>query len=216
MRKGKRDGFGHEKPNNGETNDWITPPEIVAALGEFDLDPCECIPQPWKLARRGYNINDDGLKQKWDGRVWCNPPYGDQAKPWIERLAQHGNGIALIFARTETKLFQETVFPNGSGYLFIRRRVEFYRPDGTKPKSSSGAPSVLVAFGEENRAALIQACEDGTIPGAYFDLAFYTGSPSHYPTLSQKESVPLVPVRQKNLFSTINYTQGGASSEKPN
>lgn len=27
----------HSRPNNGATVHWITPPEIVAALGRFDL-----------------------------------------------------------------------------------------------------------------------------------------------------------------------------------
>ncbi len=30
----------HSKPNNGLTNDWLTPPEIIASLGRFAIDPC--------------------------------------------------------------------------------------------------------------------------------------------------------------------------------
>lgn len=37
----KRNGIGsHTLPNNGESDIWLTPPEIVGALGHFDLDPC--------------------------------------------------------------------------------------------------------------------------------------------------------------------------------
>jgi len=33
---------GHTKAYRGATDDWITPPHIVGALGRFDLDPCAC------------------------------------------------------------------------------------------------------------------------------------------------------------------------------
>jgi len=183
----KRDGFGHEKPYEGESDDWITPPAIVEALGEFDLDPCASVTQPFVFARTLYTVKEDGLSKEWCGRVWCNPPYGAKTHVWIERLAKHGNGVALIFARVETQLWQDIIFPTASGYLFPRGRIAFYRPDGTKPNSSSGAPSALVAWGDENRAALIEACENGSIAGAYFDLAFYTGSREYFATEKQVE-----------------------------
>src|SRR5438309_472150 len=31
-----------ERAYQGNTNDWCTPPEIVNAMGTFDLDPCGC------------------------------------------------------------------------------------------------------------------------------------------------------------------------------
>lgn len=52
----KRDGFGHEKPGEGVTNDWIAPKWVFDALGEFDLDPCESNNQPWTSAKRGYRL----------------------------------------------------------------------------------------------------------------------------------------------------------------
>ena len=70
--------------NEGTTDSWITPPELIERLGPFDLDPCECIPQPWSCAERSYTEEDNGLMQPWDGLVWCNPPYGKQAR----RVAQ--------------------------------------------------------------------------------------------------------------------------------
>jgi hypothetical protein len=30
----------HERPNKGATDIWLTPLEIIDALGPFDLDPC--------------------------------------------------------------------------------------------------------------------------------------------------------------------------------
>lgn len=35
-------GIGdHETPNKGETDVWLTPLNIIQALGSFDLDPCD-------------------------------------------------------------------------------------------------------------------------------------------------------------------------------
>jgi hypothetical protein len=174
------DGFGHEAPHEGESNDWITPRWIIDALGGpevFDLDPCASITQPWPTARKCYTAEQDGLKHPWRGNIWLNPPYGPHTHKWIEYLIeQRLNGIALIFARVETALWQDHIFPTAHGFLFPRRRIQFARPDGTTPKSSSGAPSALIAWGSENRARLIEAVDSGSIAGAFQDMAFYTGS----------------------------------------
>lgn len=68
INKPKQDGFGHEKPSEGETNDWITPKWVIDAFdslcdGEmfFDLDPCVSLTQPWLTARKGYTIEQNGL-----------------------------------------------------------------------------------------------------------------------------------------------------------
>lgn len=52
------------KTNNDE---WLTPPYIFEALAPFDLDVCEPIAPPWRIAPRGFNINDDGLHSDWGG-----------------------------------------------------------------------------------------------------------------------------------------------------
>jgi hypothetical protein len=66
---------GHERPNKGKSDSWVTPRVITDAIGPFDLDPCEASPQPWRHAKRGFSIEDDGYAQNWTGRVWLNPPY---------------------------------------------------------------------------------------------------------------------------------------------
>ena len=72
---------------------WLTPPHIINALGPFDLDPC-CPPtMPWRTAAQMVHWPDDGLKVDWTGkRVWCNPPYGREAMPFLGRLAVHKGG----------------------------------------------------------------------------------------------------------------------------
>jgi hypothetical protein len=81
--------------------------------------------------------------------VWLNPPYAHWGR-WLHRLAEHDQGTALIFARTETALWFRHVWPRASALLFLRGRLAFHRVDGTRARASAGAPSVLVAYGTDD------------------------------------------------------------------
>jgi hypothetical protein len=142
--------------------DWLTPPYIIKALGEFDLDPCSPINRPYDTAKKHYNKIDDGLKQEWEGRVYCNPPYGKETGKWIKRLKEHGNGIALIFARTETKVWHEHIWYDADAVFFFKGRIKFYTIEG-KQSGAAGAPSALVAYGEENVEAIANSKLKGVL-----------------------------------------------------
>lgn len=164
---------GHHRGHKGASNEWLTPPGMIRALGQFDLDPCSPVNRPWDTARKHFTIVDDGMSQRWEGRVWLNPPYGPETGKWLERLSEHdGGGVALVFARTETRPFQQFVWGRADGLLFIAGRLHFHYPSGQKAASNSGGPSVLVAYGSEN----VQALRDSGIPGALVELAGNAGS----------------------------------------
>lgn len=135
-------------------DEWLTPPEILSALGEFELDPCSPICRPWATARHHYSRADDGLTQPWNGRVWLNPPFGREAIKWLRRLVEHGDGIALIPARTETAMFYECVWSKADAVLFIKGRPHFHHVDGSRAPFNSGAPICLIAYGVRNVTAL--------------------------------------------------------------
>jgi len=151
-------GIGSHQSSAMKNDEWLTPPEIHNKLGTFDLDPCAPVVRPWPTADRHYTINDNGLLQPWIGRVWMNPPYGREAAAWLDRLADHGNGIALIFARTETDMFFRHVWERATAVLFIRGRLHFHYVTGGRAKANAGAPSCLVAYGQDNALML---CECG-------------------------------------------------------
>jgi hypothetical protein len=151
--------------NVATTHDWLTPPELLEKLGEFDLDPCASQFQPWRTAKQQLTILDDGLKAQWQGRVFCNPPYGPHAAQWLKRCAEHGNAIALVFARTETKAFHDAVWPKADAVLFLKGRLSFRIPGGGSA-GTAGAPSVLIAYGENN----VKSLETSGIPGALVHL----------------------------------------------
>lgn len=147
--------FGGEA-SVADTVTWLTPRNIIESLGEFDLDPCTSLQRPWDTAKHHYTVEDDGLMQPWFGRVWCNPPYGKFATPFMEKMAEHNNGIALLFARTETKMFQNLVFPYAKAILFLGWRLKFHKPDGSLAAHSQ-SPSVLIAYGEQE-VAVLESC----------------------------------------------------------
>lgn len=163
----RRSMGGHENPVN-QKDEWLTPPEIINALGgfdSFDLDPCAPIERPWPTAKHHYTVIDDGLKKPWRGRVWLNPPYGAPkiVGPWLRRMVEHNRGTMLIFARTETELFFETVWRRAASILFIRGRLSFYHVNGCRATANAGAPSCLVAYGKTDAEHLARCGIDGQL-----------------------------------------------------
>jgi hypothetical protein len=148
------------------THVWLTPPAIKDPLGPFDLDPCAApSPRPWPTAAHHIELPEDGLAAEWHGRVWLNPPYGQHTAAWLRKMAAHNNGIALVFARTDTRMFRESVWDHAAGLLFLAKRPHFYHADGTRAKGNSGGPLVLVAYGTNNAIAL----RASGLVGRYFD-----------------------------------------------
>src|SRR5215210_3457080 len=130
------------------TDDWHTPPEIIAALPEFDLDPCCGEYQTTTTARRMIRWPTNGLFELWDGVVWLNPPWGaGSIDPWLEKLAAHGDGIALVPARVDVSWFHRWVWRHATGIFAFRGRLCFVQPDPTRPQNNAAAPCVLVSYG---------------------------------------------------------------------
>ena len=133
----------------GKSQSWITPKFIIDALGPFDFDPCASDPRPWDCAR--INLVEGGLEADWFGCVWLNPPFDRyQVGKWVRKLSKHGNGIALLHARTEAAWF-DSVWERADSILFLSDRIRFHYPDGRRAIANSGAPACLSAFGCSDR-----------------------------------------------------------------
>jgi phage N-6-adenine-methyltransferase len=139
------------------SDEWYTPRWVIDALGPFDLDPCAPLVRPFDTAERHLTLEDDGLTSDWGtDRVWLNPPYS-QVEAWVRKLARHGRGTALVFARVETAYWHDTIWPHASGVLFPRGRISFLTapsPQAHNAGHNAGAPSALVAFGPEDAERL--------------------------------------------------------------
>lgn len=86
----------------------------LAGVDGWDLDVAADRESHW--APKWFDVETDGLKQRWEGRVWCNPPFSDIAawvgKAWTEMVSGSGpDVIAMLLPanRCEQPWWQELV-----------------------------------------------------------------------------------------------------------
>lgn len=164
-------GFSHESTAN-VTKDWYTPSHIFKALGlTFDMDVASpgADVVPWIPASRHVTRAENGLSVPWAGRVWCNPPYGADTPLWLARFIEHGNGVALVFSRTDTQWYHRYAI-RADMLCFVHGRIAFV--NGARPSdkaSAGGAGSLLLACGSECVEALGKSglgwCVKGLVRG---------------------------------------------------
>lgn len=132
------------------------------------MDPCAPVHPLYQTATVMYNKNDDGLQKEWQGRIWLNPPY---SRPLIEKfcikMAEHNNGIALLFNRMDSALMQDVILKKAAAMKILKGRIKFFHPDGTQG-GSPGCGSILFAFGKENAEIL----KKNTLEGVYIKLNY--------------------------------------------
>jgi len=133
--------------------EWHTPPHIAARvrllLRWIDLDPCTSEEANKTVqAAQIFTKHEDGLSQKWQGRVFINPPFGDTIGHWITKLCAEyhaGNveqALALVPARTDTEWFRKlAAFPR----VFLFGRLKFTGPNHVD--NSAPFPTAIVALG---------------------------------------------------------------------
>lgn len=147
---------------SNDNDEWYTPSWLFEALRvRFDLDPCSPGSPPSTVpADRHVTKAENGLEIPWAGRVWLNPPFSSK-RIWYERLIEHGNGIALMPARTETHDFQ-SYMQAADALLFLRGRIYFER--GSRPGANGHGNTttppfgiVLCAYGPEMADALMSS-----------------------------------------------------------
>lgn len=149
---------------HSENIDIHTPPYIFAGIPlTFDLDPASPLSGPVTPARCHYTPEQDVLAQPWFGMVWLNPPYNRwEIGRWIAKLAEHGRGVAPVFACTDTSWFQDY---SPDGLLLLRGRVRFAERKGSRTVSGA-SPSMLMAYGEE----AVEGLARSTLKGCFYHL----------------------------------------------
>lgn len=122
---------------------------IRKLLGGIGLDPCTEPDNPTGAARF-YCLPQDGCSLPWDApTVFCNPPYGEVRKRWVERCIAEGRlrqVVLLIPAKTET-LISQRALENCATAVFVRGRLKFglRRENGIEAEASHG--STVFGFG---------------------------------------------------------------------
>lgn len=134
--------------NNGmyssKTDDWATPQYLYDKLNNkysFEVDVCAA-PENAKCSKY-FTEEQDGLKQKWEGKCWCNPPYGRQIGLWVEKAYKSSVlgafVVCLVPARTDTRWWNEWAIKGEIEY--IKGRLKF-----GDSKNSAPFPSALITY----------------------------------------------------------------------
>ena len=146
------------KMPNSEKNDFWTPNDVFESLNErfgpFTLDAAAS--EENAKVEIFYDEEANALKQAWNGKVWCNPPYVKQEdkttiKDWVEKAwasVESGEAetvVLLIPAYTATRYWHDTIYPHASHLVIFRGRLNFEGPN-TRAGGAARNPSVSVVF----------------------------------------------------------------------
>lgn len=134
---------------SSKTDLWSTPQNFFDVYDEaykFELDVCAS-PENAKC-KRYFTKEDDGLRQKWSGVCWMNPPYGREIGKWVQKAYESSveNGatvVCLLPARTDTRWWHE--YCAKGKVTFIRGRLKFGGSNNSAP-----FPSAIVVFERKN------------------------------------------------------------------
>ena len=134
---------------SSQKQDWGTPQVFFdyfqKYLGyNFTLDACaseDNFKVPYFYTEEINAFNQVPLSEK----IWMNPPYARGAQTKFVELAikwsRHNVVWCLIPARTDTKLFHDTILPNANQIIFIKGRIQHEGANG-----GALMPQMLVQF----------------------------------------------------------------------
>lgn len=147
--------------HSSESNEWYTPSRYIdaarAVMGEIDLDPAShAVANETVGATRFYDLEADGLKQPWSGRIWLNPPYGTETGRFVSRLlegVQDGEvseAVCLVNSHaTDTDWFQGLW---DALLCFTDHRIDFARSSDKENGASPTHGNVFAYFGPNHEA----------------------------------------------------------------
>lgn len=115
---------------SSEDMDAITPQDFFEQLNtEFEFEIDLAASEKNTKCEYYYDEEANSLVQPWEGRCWCNPPYGRGILSWVSKAAEESaiNGslvVMLLPARTDTKWFA-AVAESADEIRFIKGRLHF-------------------------------------------------------------------------------------------
>jgi hypothetical protein len=135
--------------------DYFTPLELVEAareaMGGIDLDAASHPVANRELRIPDYfHINRSAFEHDWYGRVWLNPPYGNNA-PWFERILQFLDAGAIdqlcmlspMWAFTAAQA--RPVMERSAATVLLSPTPEFW--GNAQNRTGSNHPHAIVYFG---------------------------------------------------------------------
>lgn len=127
-----------------EKHDWETPQFLFDGLNaEFGFETDVCAKPGNAKCKRYFTPDENGLKQRWEGTCWMNPPYGREIEKWMKKAYESSlegaTVVCLVPARTDTRWWHRYSLRGEIRYL--RGRLKF----GQSPNSAP-FPSAVVIF----------------------------------------------------------------------
>lgn len=161
--------------NSSLSDEWYSPAALVdsarAVMGAIDLDPASCPKANQTIrATHYYSQRIDGLHpaHPWSGRLWLNPPYGDLAHVFMDRLLREiaagsvSSAVALLNNNGMSALWFQGLYEVASALVVTAGRFKFTPGD---PGQKSGAPNtghVLLYFGREQEGFCREFSQHGS------------------------------------------------------
>lgn len=154
-------------------NEWYTPPDIIEAarkaMGGIDCDPASSqAANKTVKAKTIYTVEDNGIIQKWEGRVWMNPPFSQP------EVSQFSDAVATKYASGEIKqacvltnnatetLWAHRLMEEASAICFPRGRVKFLDPEGTQ-RTGALQGQMIVYMGSRVTSFRVAFAEIGSV-----------------------------------------------------
>ncbi len=154
--------MSHE--GKSKSDEYYTPQYIFKELNvEFDLDVASPIDRTYCHVPAKNFITENSLEKEWYGFVWMNPPFegrNDKAK-WLDKIFEHGNGIALTPDRSSTDWWQDAS-QKCDALLMVKSKIKFIDGNGISRNSPSNG-TTLFAYGE----MAVNALKGATKLGGY-------------------------------------------------
>ena len=131
---------------SSNTDLWYTPQDFYEKINkEFNFELDVCSDGKNNKCDKYFTEEEDGLKQKWEGVCWMNPPYGRTIGKWMKKAYESSlegaTVVCLVPSRTDTKWWHDYAM-NGE-IRFVKGRLKFGGSTTSAP-----FPSALVIFGE--------------------------------------------------------------------
>lgn len=142
--------------DSGNT-EWYTDPLIINAavrvMGYIDLDPASSVvANQYIMAKKIFTIKDNGLQQKWFGKIWMNHPFGKGSNSlWINKLEEEyssgsvSEACCITFTATSERWFKPLI---KRPQCYLCPRTNYYLLSGQK-KSGVTKGSVVTYYGND-------------------------------------------------------------------
>ena len=125
---------------------WATPWALFSELNQefnFNIDACAVEGDAKCEQYFSPTPERNGLFERWEGVIWCNPPYGRGIGKWVSKgysESLRGSTVVMLLpSRTDTRWWHDFVMKGE--IRFIRGRLRF-----GDSKNPAPFPSAIVVF----------------------------------------------------------------------